>query len=351
MAQMHRADKAVLRLAVGAGLSVLIAYGLGMQLAFVAPALAIVLLCKPGPPMPLAKGVVAAFIIAALLAAGVAMVPLLEHYRFAGLLLTAALLYALFYTGARKANPLTIFLVMAVTAIPVAGVAEQALAMALAQAIALGIGIGALVSTFSHALFPDEPGAAAARPAGATPQAARRGALQATLIVMPVFVLALTNPVFYLMAIMKTVALSQQAGTVNARSAGQELVGSTLMGALMAVVVWFGLKLLPNLWMLVLWIVAAAFWGGARAFGVKPSAYAPSFWVNALMTMLILLGPGMEDAAVGKDVYAASAARVAVFICVALYAWAMVWLTEVRPAGGTASPEPLPPPASPPQPR
>jgi hypothetical protein len=328
---------------------VLIAYGAGMQLAFVAPALAVPLLCKPGPPMPFGKGVVAAFLIAALLAAGVLIVPLLEHYRFVGLLLTAALLYALFFAGARSASPLTIFLVMSVTAIPVAGVAEQALAMALAQAIALGIGIGALVSSFSHALFPDEPGAAAARPASATPQAAGRGALQATLIVMPVFVLALTNPVFYLMAIMKTVALSQQAGAVNARSAGQELVGSTLVGALMAVVVWFGLKLLPNLWMLVLWIVAAAFWGGARAFGVKPSAYAPSFWVNALMTMLILLGPGIEDAAVGKDVYAASAARVTVFICVALYAWAMVWL--VTPAGGTASPEPLPPPASPPQPR
>ena len=47
---------------------------------------------------------------------------------------------------------------------------------------------------------------------------------------MPVFVLALTNPSFYVAAIMKTVALGQQAG-VDARSAGSELVGSTLMGA------------------------------------------------------------------------------------------------------------------------
>ena len=48
---------------------------------------------------------------------------------------------------------------------------------------------------------------------------------------MPVFVLALTNPAFYLAAIMKTVTLGQQAGATNARSAGRELVGSTLMGA------------------------------------------------------------------------------------------------------------------------
>ena len=33
---------------------------------------------------------------------------------------------------------------------------------------------------------------------------------------------------------------------------GKELVGSTLMGAVVAVGLWFGLSLWPNLWMLVL---------------------------------------------------------------------------------------------------
>ena len=46
------------------------------------------------------------------------------------------------------------------------------------------------------------------------------------------------------------------------------------------------------------------------------------------MTMLILLGPAIEDAAVGKDVYRASATRVALFVGVALYAWATVWALE-----------------------
>ena len=68
---------------------------------------------------------------------------------------------------------------------------------------------------------------------------------------MPVFVLALTNPSLYLAAIMKTVALGQQAGETNARSAGRELVGSTLMGALVGACVWLGLSLWPNLWMLI----------------------------------------------------------------------------------------------------
>ena len=202
------------------------------------------------------------------------MVPILENYRVTGVLLTGALLYAVFFAGARSGNPLTIFLVIALTFIPVAGVAEQALAIALSQAFGLGLGIGVLVSGFSHAFFPDPPGPApiAAPRVAVSPEAASWSALQATLVIMPVFVVALTNPALYLAAIMKTVTLGQQAGATNAQSAGRELVGSTLMGALMAAVVWFGLSLRPNLWMLMLWMVAAALWAGARLFRVKPTS-------------------------------------------------------------------------------
>src|SRR6185503_1718549 len=240
------------------------------------------------------------------------------------------LLYAVLFAGARSGNPLTIFLVAAITFIPVAGVAEQALATALSKAFGLGLAIGALVSGLSHALFPDPPGPAPipAPRVAVSPEEASWSALQATLVVMPVFVVALTNPALYLPAIMKTVTVAQQAGGTNARTAGRELWGSTFVGALMAALVWAGLSLRPNLWMRMLWIVAAALWTGARLFRVKPTSEPPSFWVNVLMTMLILLGPGIEDAAVGKDVYKASATRVALFVAVALYAWATVWVLE-----------------------
>ena len=48
--------------------------------------------------------------------------------------------------------------------------------------------------------------------------------------------------------------------------------------------------------------MAAAFWAGRRLFSVKATRWPPSFWLNAFVTMLILLGPAIEDAAVGKDV-------------------------------------------------
>jgi hypothetical protein len=271
-----------------------------------------------------------AFVIAALLAVGIVMVPILEHYAVSGVVLISVLLYAVLFAGARSANPLTIFLVIALTVIPVAGVAEQALGIALGAAVGTGLAIGVLVGFLSHAVFPDAPAPAsvATAPTTISPQTASRAALQATLVVMPVFVLALTNPALYLAAIMKTVMLGQQASSTNARSAGQELVGSTLMGAWMATLVWFGLLMRPNLWMLMLWMVAAALWAGAKLFGVRRTSFAPSFWSNALVTMLILLGPAIEDASVGKDVYRASATRVALFIAVAFYAWATVWVLE-----------------------
>ena len=101
-----------------------------------------------------------------------------------------------------------------------------------------------------------------------------------------------------------------------------------MMGAWMATLAWGGLSMQPNLWMLVLWIVAATLWAGANIFGVTRSSFTPSFWRNALVTMLILLGPAIEDAAVGKDVYKASAIRVALFVALAIYAWATVLMLE-----------------------
>jgi hypothetical protein len=323
-------DKAVLRLAAGLGLAVLVAYGLALPLPYALCVMGVLVLCKPGPPIPFVKGALMAVVVAAVAAAGVLMVPLLENYAWAGVALTGALLYAVFRSGGAGAQ--TMILAMSVTLIPVAGVAEQALAPVLGLTLALGIGTGIVASNVSHALFPEAPTPAPARRARPRAPPARDAAhwmaLRATVVVMPVFVLALGNPSFYLAAIMKAVALGQQAGSTSARSAGRELVGSTLVGGWMAGLLFFVLSLRPTLWILMLCMMAAALWAGARMFRVKATASPPSFWRNALVTMLILLGPAIEDSASGKDVFTASAMRVALFVGLALYAWATVWALE-----------------------
>jgi hypothetical protein len=330
MLTMNRADKAVLRLTLGLGLAVLVAYGFALPMPFAVSLMSILVLCKPGPPLPLTKGVVFAAIFVALAAFGVLMVPLLENYAWSGILLTGTILYGIFYLGLIRANPLTVVLVISCAVIPVAGVADQAIAGMLSLTLAIGTLIGALVSSASSALFPDPPTPTANRtaPAFASHEAARWIALRATVIVMPVFVLALTNPSFYVAAIMKTVALSQQAGEVDARFAGSELIGSTLMGALIAAIVWLGLSLHPSLWMLALWMMGAALWTGSGIFGTRSTSFRPSFWSNALITMLILLGPAIEDSVSGKSVFEASAVRTGLFVAVALYAWGTVWVLD-----------------------
>ena len=145
---------------------------------------------------------------------------------------------------------------------------------------------------------------------------------------MPVIMLALTNPSLYMAAIMKSVTLGQQASHTNARDAGRELVGSTLAGAMIGAAVWLGLSLWPSLWMLALWLMAAALWCASAMFGARRTMLAPSFWANALITALILLGPAIEDSAGGKSVVQASLVRTCLFVAVAFYAWVTVWALE-----------------------
>jgi len=244
------------------------------------------------------------------------------------------MLFTIFFAGLVSGNPLTMVLVIAVALMPVAGIIEQALVGTLALTIAVGVAVARWWDSSRALSFrTDGAGRAAAKPTRPGRATAAWIALRATLIVMPVFVLALTNPSFYLAAIMKTVTLSQQAGETDARSAGRELVGSTLMGAFVAVGIWSGLSLWPNLWMLVLWMMAAALWVGSAMTGARRSRFRPSFWSNALITALILIGPAIEDSASGKSVLEATVVRSCLFVGVALYAWCTILLLERwRPA-------------------
>ena len=325
---MHSSDKATLRLTLGLGLAALIAYGMALTAPYAVCVLAVILLSKP--PLPLVKGLVVALVLAGLVAVGILMVPLLEHYAIVGVLLTAVILFAIFFMGLRTGSPLTMVLVIAFALMPVAGVLEQALISTLATTIAVGVAVGTLVGFVSSTFFPDRiaPATPRATPARPDRETAAWVALRATLIVMPVFVLALTDPSFYLAAIMKTVTLAQQAGETGARSAGTELVGSTLMGALLAIALWNGLALWPSLWMLALWLMAAALWSGSAMTGARRTRFRASFWSNALITALILLGPAIEDSASGKSVLEGTMVRTGLFVGVAFYAWATVLLLE-----------------------
>ncbi|MDH0360990.1 hypothetical protein N7298_19610 [Aeromonas caviae] len=324
---MHNADRAVLRIGTGIGLATGICYGLALPMPHLGVIMAWVVLCRPGEPLALKKGLVGGLLLLGIMVSGVLLVPLLTHYALAAVLLVALLLYLLMQLGMAGKGGAAMLLIMAITVIPVAGLIEQSLAIAIAQMMAVGILVGTLVNRLAHALFPPPSATGTAtRPAPPPPEHPERLALRAVAIVLPVWLLALGNPAFYIPAVMKTVALAQQSTSLNARQAGQELVLSTLAGALLAFALWMGLSLWPSLLMLVLTLMTL--WLARRLVPLVASRFPPSFWSNAWITALILLGPAIEDSATGKDVWLAAAMRCGLYLVVAGYGWLCILLLE-----------------------
>jgi hypothetical protein len=157
-----------------------------------------------------------------------------------------------------------------------------------------------------------------------------RVALRATLIVIPTFLLALIDPASYLPIVLKAVSLGQQSSSTNARDAARELIGSTLLGGLLAIAFWSALTVFVHLWMFFLWMLLVALILARKLYGLSPGRLSPGFWLNTLITLIILLGQSVQDSLAGKDVYTAFAVRMGLFIAVTLYACLMVYLLDQR---------------------
>ncbi|MNQ91620.1 hypothetical protein D3C85_1070100 [compost metagenome] len=149
-------------------------------------------------------------------------------------------------------------------------------------------------------------------------------------MVVPAFLLAMIDPASYLPIVMKAVTLGQQSCATSARNAGQELLGSTLLGGLMAILFWCALSLFVNLWMFFLWMLLFGLVVARRLYGLARTRQPPGFWLNSMATLIILLGQSVQDSAAGKDVYTAFAIRMGLFILVTLYACAMVYFLDTR---------------------
>ncbi|MDR3428678.1 DUF2955 domain-containing protein [Silvimonas sp.] len=318
----------VLRFGLGGGLALAAAYGMALAVPHVSLLIAMLLLSKPGPALSPVKSIVLAGVLILLMGSGVLLVPLLQHYAVAAVLLIALGLFAIFYVGTRKSHPLLSLLIVTFTLIPVAGIQEQALALAVVHALAGGVILGAAIGTLMHVVLPNLRVLAPPKPVKPDVEAAVWLALRGVIIILPVLILALQNPSLYMAAIMKTATLGQQAESLHAKEAGRELLGSTFLGALLALLVWCGLSLWPSLWMYTLWMTLAFCWLGLRLYRIHPSSYPPSFWMNTMITLVIFLGPAVQDSANGKDVLTAALIRLALFAGIALYAWGAIYVLE-----------------------
>ncbi|MEM5388516.1 DUF2955 domain-containing protein [Paraburkholderia phymatum] len=325
-----------LRLAIGTALCLALSFALDLSIPVVAPVFAVYLLATRNRPLPLKAGVLLALVVALTTGSGLLLVPLLRHYAFAGVALIGLMLFLAFRYGLRGGNNLVAtFLVAGLTMISAAGTADFELAMTVVGALVKGLLLAVLISALMHGLIPE--------PASARPQPAARAmpddqaayiALRAALVVMPAYLLAMTDPASYMPIIMKSVSLGRQSCTTTARSAARDLIGSTLLGGVLAIGFWFSLRLFVHLWMFFLWMLLFGLLVGRKLYALSQTRYSPGFWLNSLVTMIILLGQSVQDSVAGKDVYTAFAVRMALFLAVTIYACFMLLLFEQRRQAG-----------------
>ena len=319
-----------LRVATGTALCLTISFALDLSVPVIAPVFAVFLLATQNRPLSFKAGVAFALIVALTTGSGLLLVPLLRHYAFAGVMLVGLMLFLAFRYGLRGGNNLiSTFLVAGLTMISAAGTADFQSAVTVVGALVKGLVLAVLVAGFTHVLFP-EPVSTWPQPAAqAMPHGqAARIALRAALVVMPAYLLAITDPASYMPIIMKSVSLGRQSCITTAHSAARDLIGSTLLGGLLAIVFWLALRLFVDLWMFFLWMLLFGLLVGRKLYRISTTRYSSSFWLNSLVTMIILLGQSVQDSAAGKDVYTAFAIRMGLFVAVTVYASLMLLIFE-----------------------
>ena len=316
-------------------LTLALAYGLATPLPFLAPMFAVLLTAAPAPPMGPKQLLGLLLVVAITLGIGLVLTPVLRTYPITPVVMIAAGLFASTYLGVGRGKAMVgTLLTIGLTMIPAAGLLEIELARTVVKGLLIGIGMVVVCQWIVYPLFPEDP--VRATPPTAPPVDPRTAvwlALRTTLIVLPSVMLAFTNPTLYMPLIMKSVMLGQQGCLVTARAAGYELLGSTFLAGVFAGTFWFLLKFWPSLWMFALWMLLFGVYFGAKLYGVIATRFPASYWVNVGVTMLILLGPAVQDSA-GSDPSSASIRRFSLFVAVTLYAWLAIvlleWLRERR---------------------
>ncbi|MFW2440189.1 MAG: DUF2955 domain-containing protein [Arenicellales bacterium] len=324
---MNIQARRIFRLSAIPALALAVAYGLKMPLPFIAPLFAFMFAALPGAPMG-AKSLFGLMLVVILTCGvGLLLIPFLLHYQFTAILLVAVGLYFSAYQTVHMGKVLFgTFLTIGFTLISAAGTVSYSLAVMVIQSLVLGIGVAVLCQWIIYPWLPEDT--VAEKPAFKNPDDSNWIALRSTAIVLPVYWLVLTNPAAYMALIMKAVLLGQQSSMLDAKSAGRELLGSTFLGGVFAVFFWAVLSISPNLWMFFLWMLLISLYFACKIYQLIATRYPASFWLNVAMTMLIMLGPAVEDSAGGNDVYTAFFIRMGLFVGITLYAWLALFLLE-----------------------
>lgn len=322
---MSIGSRRAFRLSLTVALALVLAYAMASPLPHLAPIFAWLLTMEPKKPLGLKGLLVLVAVTALTTGTGLLMIPLLSDYPATAILVVLiALFFSTYISVSLGQVTVGMLLTIGITLISAVGTVSFAAATAVIEALVLAVVISVICQWLVYPLFPEDPGTPEPPAEKVGNEHALWISLRTTLIVLPVYLVCLTNPLMYTALILKSVSLGQQSTVVETKAAAKVLLGSTLMGGVLAILFWFALKLNVSLWMFFLWMLLIGIGIAAKIYRLRASKYSVDFWSTALVTMLILLGPAVADSANGKDVYQAFAVRMSLLVAVALYAWMTV---------------------------
>lgn len=341
------AARRILRLALGTALCLLVSQVVNWPLAFVAPVLTLTILGLPLPAPGLRKGIVLVVALLAPVTLGLALVPVLAHARWAGVLLVAlALYYSFYYTARGGSAALGTFMTMGLTLVVTIGSVNGDLLVVLIQALGINAVFGVLFVWVAHALLPDLPEvrlpAGPPRPAPPPPDRSdsRRKALRSLFIVLPLTLafLFMSGSPAYTVVMIKVASMGQQASAGSSREMARSMFASTFWGGLAAMIAWNLMGLWPALVFYVLLVALAGLLFGRRMF--RGQAVYPDFskWSYAYLTLIVLLAPAVLDSPFSNSAGNAFWTRLLLFGAIAVYGTLAVTVFDAfwRPKEQTA---------------
>ena len=243
------------------------------------------------------------------------------RYPFVHLIVTALILFLLFYARAGGTNPLLVtFFLIAALVVPLIGTVSESLAIGVSNGLIFATIVAVAMTYVAAAVFPDPPGVgptvASEREdvgdgedegevegdAVPSPRLRTAMALRSLVVLYPiVIVFQMFSMTSFAVVLIFASLLTMEPTYGKHLAAGKDLVLANLAGGLVAVVIYELLVMVPSFAFLLLVVLLAGLWVGGWIFSDRPLG---KLLGAGITTLFIVLGPTlMGDAEAGTNLF------------------------------------------------
>lgn len=317
----------VFRLAFGGGMATLIAYSFFPDYAYIFVLLALLIMMPPAPP-PASKLLIKLLVILCIaLFWGLCLGQIFIIIPSIGLILFMIGIAATIKLGISKPEMAIVSMLFVVGQTIVTVVSYQSSAVALTM---IGMMMGGFIfafalAWFSHLFFLREN--TDMKPPDPDANDSHWVPVRAAIIMLPPFLMALQN-LFFIPLLIKGSILAQQNDKRNVMIQARDLMLGTIFGAIMAMTLWNILQIWPSLIFFTLCLTVAIYIMACYLYNIWATRHGFLFWQNALVTLVILIGPAVQDPTFSDNIDQKMWIRVFLFLAVSLYNIAAVQLLD-----------------------